>query len=193
MRAVLANHPDAAAQQVHWDQLPTKQFLTTDRAVERTVGSAMLALYPTRIYIYPCSNKFTAGKKFIPVTLVIPAGCILMFTTMAHAGYGVWAEDQALYRPVPSADDYLAVNTLSWIPRVHFHITRGEKSTPKSNMMIPDHTVRTEDVGGIINYIELDHTEEPPLFKPPVFHPPSMQFTNKHHCSGTVSLLPIHQ
>ena len=59
----------------------------------------MLALYPIRIYIYPCSNKFTAGKKFIPVTLVIPAECILMFTTMAHTGYGVW-EEQALYRPV---------------------------------------------------------------------------------------------
>ena len=141
MRAILANHPLVGAQHIHWDQPPTKGLSEATR-IEKQPGSAILALYPTEVYIYPCSNRFDDSKRCIPVALVIPEGCILMFTTMAHAGYGVWHEGQSIHRPVPSADDFKATNTLEWQPRIHFHIKRGSKTTADPRMAAPDEAIR---------------------------------------------------
>ena len=41
------------------------------------------------------------------VIVEIPAGSILFFSVLMHAGYGLWSLDEMLIRPVPSMDDMM--------------------------------------------------------------------------------------
>ena len=118
------------------------------------------------------SNNITGKHNYIPVTLMIPEGCILLFTTMAHAGFGVWQESESIYRPVPSIDEALATDTSTWEPRLHFHVGRGEHGVVRSEMVVPDGSVRAETMKSLVNYIHVDHWEDPPVLKPPIFLPP---------------------
>ena len=48
-----------------------------------------------------------AGRQLLPVIVEIPAGSILFFSALMHAGYGIWSLDEMLIRPVPSMDDMM--------------------------------------------------------------------------------------
>ena len=62
LEVILGNHPKATAQQPHWDQFPTKH---TDgyEIIEDTLGSAIFALFPTRIII--CILTSSCGGRQI--------------------------------------------------------------------------------------------------------------------------------
>jgi hypothetical protein len=66
MKAVISNHPDAAAQQVHHDQKPYHN-VTTRIDVEFHPGSAIIALYTTRIFIFPMSNNARRSRGSSPL------------------------------------------------------------------------------------------------------------------------------
>ena len=54
-------------------------------------GTAMVALYPMRLYIYIGSHKITGDDKFEPTDVMVPAGCAILLSNVANAGRGVWA------------------------------------------------------------------------------------------------------
>ena len=72
------------------------------------------------------------------------------------------------YRPYEA----LATDTSTWEPRLHFHVGRGEHGVVRSEMVVPDASVRAETMKSLVNYIHIDHWENPPVLKPPIFLPP---------------------
>lgn len=67
----------------------------------------MVALYPMRLFAYIGSHKLTGEHIFEPVDTMVPAGCVLLLSNIAHGGHGIWMEKEALYRPVASCLDFL--------------------------------------------------------------------------------------
>src|SRR3982751_6778063 len=63
-----------------------------------------------------------AANKFTPVIVELDPGQMLLFSTIAHAGYGQWALNEAHVRPVPSGDDLLAIDIDKWHVRYQCHV-----------------------------------------------------------------------
>jgi len=66
------------AQHPHWDQFPTSRAEGFE-IIEDTLGSAIIALHPTKILVWAFS-RLEGEDKFV-VELMLPAGSALSFAT----------------------------------------------------------------------------------------------------------------
>ena len=64
------------------------------------------------------------GRQLLPVIVEIPAGSILFFPALMHAGYGIWSLDEMLIRPVPSMDDMMRTSISDLLIRYQAHVAR---------------------------------------------------------------------
>jgi hypothetical protein len=187
-QAMLLQHQGAAAQHLHWD-FPA----LSDEKAGRIPGSLMLALWTTRIVICPMSHRWSLlwgvengdtsdeddrastdadevqSKLFAPVFMEIPEGAVIYFSALLHGGYGVWALDETLFRPVPSMDDMMQTRIKDLEVRYHAHIVRSKTNTdaiPKS--IDPTKTARGEK-SPEATYFDFDHRKHLVLLYPPVF------------------------
>ena len=164
MRVMLGNHPAALAQQTHWDQRPMKA-----QSVQLQLGSAIIAPFATEVDIYPFSHNWAEAKKFIPVRALIPAGCAFMFSTIAHAGAGVWdLEDASMVRPVPSLDDPMHTDMDTWRIRYQCHVSRGSLYAPSPYSAKPDVQYGPDQVNNLHCYIHFNRKEKLTRVYPPV-------------------------
>ena len=83
--------------------------------------------------------------KWIPVVIEIPAGSLLFLSAIMHAGYGIWAIDNALVNFVPSMDDLRRTKVEELLKRSQAHASRPLVLQEKGNRSI-DPTV-TERAG----------------------------------------------
>jgi hypothetical protein len=162
---IIYNHKAGMAQNVHWDMGPE-----SEEDVEKLRGSVLVALWETRLIIYPMSHRWSeCDRPRRPITIVIPAGSILFFSTVAHAGYGVWSLDEAVFRPSPSLDDLLGISMSDLYMRYQAHIARPLDNDPNHTSINPTRTIRLHMYPVAASYLHLDRTEEPMVLYPPVF------------------------
>ena len=105
--------------------------------------------WTTRLIIYPMSHRWNkmvnsdganskrkrqrqttsslAGRQLLPVIVEIPAGSILFFSALMHAGYGIWSLDEMLIRPVPSMDDMMQTSISDLLIRYQAHVARPKQ------------------------------------------------------------------
>ena len=172
LEVILGNHPRAMAQQPHWDQYPT---LRTDdyEIIEDTLGSAIIALYPTRVLIWVFSHRLT-DQKYIPVEVMLPAGSALSFATMLHAGAGDSHIECAMVRQVPSLEDSMNTNPVHHSIRGQCHIARKHRKCDlHRESPVPDDQVNRElqSMTSISSYAYFDQTMDIPIVYPPVYLP----------------------
>ena len=68
-----------------------------------------------------------AGRQLLPVIVEIPAGSILFFSALMHAGYGIWSLDEMLIRPVPSIYDMMRTSISDLLIRYQAHVARPKQ------------------------------------------------------------------
>ena len=68
-----------------------------------------------------------AGRQLLPVIVEIPAGSILFFSALMHAGYGIWSLDEMLIRPAPSMDDMMRTSISDLLIRYQAHVARPKQ------------------------------------------------------------------
>ena len=68
-----------------------------------------------------------AGRQLLPVIVEIPAGSILFFSALTHAGYGIWSLDEMLSRPMPSMDDMMRTSISDLLIRYQAHVARPKQ------------------------------------------------------------------
>jgi len=127
LEVIIGNHPKAMAQHPHWDQFPTSLEKDGWKLVQDTLGSAIIALFPTKVLIWVFSHFVDGPRKYVPVEVMLPAGSALSFATMLHAGSGLGHIEFAMVRQVPSLDDYIATNPGFWHIRGQCYISRMHK------------------------------------------------------------------
>ena len=71
--------------------------------------------------------------KFRPYRVYIPAGCMLVFANVAHAGFGITNSSDALLVPCPNSRDWMAKPTtdLNW--RGHLYFDKGDVEQANNN------------------------------------------------------------
>ena len=65
-----------------------------------------------------------AGRQLLPVIVEIPAGSILFFSALMHAGYGTWSLDEMLIRPVPPMGDMMRTSISDLLIRYQAQVAR---------------------------------------------------------------------
>ena len=87
----------------------------------------------------------------LPVIVEIPAGSILFFSALMHAGYGIWSLDEMLIRPVPSMDDMMRTSISDLLIRYQAHVARPKQHNSFKSID-PTETVRNLTSISIIAY-----------------------------------------
>jgi hypothetical protein len=173
--SLMGTHRAAAAQHLHWDMQPlcTRSDLLM---VLQLLGSYLAAIKPARVIVCPFSHQGqskTGKSRFRPGIAVYPAGSVLLFSNLAHAGYGVWPVDEALIRPVPSADDLAATDCSEWSLRIQGHIGRSNCSSADVLHIVESYREYLPSMKRFAAHIYLNRDEDLPYFYPPVFLPES--------------------
>ena len=104
------------------------------------------------------------------MVIEIPAGSLLFLSAIMHAGYGIWAIDNALVNFVPSMDDLRRTKVEELLKRYQAHASRPLVLQEKGNKSI-DPTV-TERAGvnpAAASHVHFDRTKPLILLYPPVF------------------------
>lgn len=160
------SHKGCMAQNVHWDMEPEME-----NRIDILLGSALVALWETRLIIYPMSHEWAQCEYKLrrPITIVLPAGSILFFSTLAHAGYGVWSIDEAVFRPCPSFDDLMEIKMIDLLIRYQAHIARPRSYDKNHKSINPTKTVRIGLYPKLASYLYVDRKVEPKVYYPPVF------------------------
>lgn len=162
----MANFPQARAQFIHFDHLPQDvQDEDWWEALCISQGSVLVAAHPTKLILYPGSHRLGSGEIFKPVIVPIPAGCMILFTTIAHAGYGIWDQRLAHMVPCPHMDDWMALDSLSLQKRGHVYVDRGipvpwDTTVPRA--LLPDHAKK---------FLLENHSKKLEVFNPIIFAP----------------------
>ena len=109
------------------------------------------------------ARKPKQEKKFIPVEVQLPAGCMLFMTNIAHAGYGLWDLGEAFLHGCPSQDDLFAVpaDCLLWYQaRIARPVRSGQGVEGLSSM------IRLGNESECASYLDRDHMTRifPPVF-----------------------------
>ena len=118
-RAILGNHPDALAQQVHWDQIPQdwSQLIASHQQknikyTQLAPGAAMLTFSPASLIVYPgAHNNLVGAYQHKPRRILIPAGCFILLSNTPHAGGGIWVAPDAANYSVLTPNDMIPVDT----------------------------------------------------------------------------------
>ena len=97
----------------------------------------------------------------------IPAGSILFFPALMHAGYGIWSLDEMLIRPVPSMDDMMRTSISDLLIRYQAHVARPSQHNSFKSID-PTKTVRGYNLPCEASYFHLNHRVPLPLLFPPV-------------------------
>ena len=151
LHTVAATGENRVSQQLHWDFKPRGSCDTKE-----LLGSVLVALWTTRLIIYPMSHRWDkmvsteganskrkrqrqttsslVGRQLLPVIVEIPAGSILFFSALMHAGYGIWSLDEMLIRPVPSMDDMMRTSISDLLNRYQA-LLRELSNTTASNRL----------------------------------------------------------
>lgn len=167
LKVILANFLDARAQKLHFDhpvhaggQADPKDGMSI---VHTSNGGAIVALHTTSIFLCPGSHRVNSGEIFSLYEAVIPEGCVLLFSNIAHAGYGIWCEKDAVFVPCPRRDDCLNLQTHTLEKRIHFHVEQGGQKT------LYDQTVFALD--HFPQYFDINFEKQPTKIFPHVFIP----------------------
>ena len=104
----------------------------------------------------------------LPVIVEIPAGSILFFSALMHAGYGIWSLDEMLIRPVPSMDDMMRTSTSDLLIRYQAHVARPKQHN-SFRSIDPTKTVRSYNLPCEASYFHFNHRVPLTLLIPPVF------------------------
>ena len=78
------------------------------------------------------------GRQLLPVIVEIPAGSILFFSALMHAGYGIWSLDEMLIRPVPSMDDMMRTSISDLLIRYQAHVARPKQHNSFKSIDLQD-------------------------------------------------------
>lgn len=165
---LIYSHKGCMAQNVHWDMDPS-----AEEQVNKLLGSVLVALWETRLIIYPMSHQWNRcdNKLRKPIVIVMPAGSILFFSTLVHAGYGVWSLDEAVFRPTSSFDDMTRINIRDLLIRYQAHIARPMNNRKQHKSINPTRTIRMGMYEKLASYIHMDRREALKVYYPPVFVP----------------------
>ena len=109
-----------------------------------------------------------AGRQLLPVIVEIPAGSILFFSALMHAGYGIWSLDEMLIRPVPSMDDMMRTSISDLLIRYQAHVARPKQHNSFKSID-PTKTVRGYNLPCETSYFHFNHRVPLPLLFPAVF------------------------
>jgi hypothetical protein len=170
------SHKACAAQSVHWDMPPADE-----EAIKKLLGSVLIALWTTSVFVYAGSHLWSRCQSRLrrPIEIVMPSGSILFFTTIAHAGYGVWSLAEAVFRPCPSFDNLMPIRIRDLLIRLQAHIGRPSSPTPSFvyKSINPTRTARLFHYPKPASYLYLDHDVQPEVYYPPVFAPEGREGT----------------
>ena len=137
-----------------------------------------MAIFPTRVIIYPFAHKKLGKKLFSPIVVELEAGSILMFDSVAHAGWGQWWIHESLIRTVASLDDLCRFSLNDCFIRYQCHVSRipqgGSKGDIHKNEAIPDTSVRATSPGmkNIASHLHFDLVDTLLTVRPPVWAAP---------------------
>ena len=153
---LMGSHRNCIAQQAYFDARP-RDIPRGKAQILVEPGSVIVALWPTRIILYPLSQvrKPKHKKKFIPVEVQLPAGCMLFMTNIAHAGYGLWDLGEAFLHGCPSQDDLFAVPLNDFLVWYQARITRPMRSGQGIESL--SDMIRLDKESECASYLDRDH------------------------------------
>ena len=165
---LMGSHRNCIAQQAYFDARP-RDIPRGKAQILVEPGSVIVALWPTRIILYPLSQvrKPKHKKKFIPVEVQLPAGCMLFMTNIAHAGYGLWDLGEAFLHGCPSQDDLFAVPLNDFLVWYQARITRPMRSGQGIESL--SDMIRLDKESECASYLDRDHMTTLTHIFPPVF------------------------
>ena len=142
LRAVLANFDEARAHELLYDNPPPsyKSDQNMDEVVKTMSGAVIISVRPTSLIVYPGSHRLGCGHKFRPYRVHIPAGCMLIFANVAHAGFGITNNSDALLVPCPNSSDWMAKPTtdLNWRGHLYFDKEDVEQANNNYTYFVKD-------------------------------------------------------